>query len=330
MDYAVLGEGEQTIVEMANCVAAGQVPTGIAGTVSKLGSQPVMHGPRKLMENLDEIPLPARDLLDMKWYGQQVVIRGTTLRSTTVMWARGCPWKCLFCDSRHTWTRKYRAHSIDRMIEEIRSIRDQYGILYFQFLDDTFPVDRKLTMAFCERIARDLPGIRFSCQARVTGLDEELVRAMKAGGCIQMEFGVESGSQPILDFLKKGFKIEQVVETFALLRRLGVRRFANFLIGTPGETLEDVECTFRLCREIQPDVGDLWVTTPYPGTDLYDYCVKNQLLTPDFQLGRLHHGHELGSRYYIKSNLTQDDINRALQRFYSDPSLAKGSHAVLA
>ena len=325
VDYAVIGEGERTLVEMANCVAAGEMPVGIAGTVSKYRAEPVIHAPRGLLEDLDEIPIPSRELFDMNWYGRQVVIRGTTFHSTTVMWARGCPWKCLFCDSRHTWTRKYRAQSIGRMIEELRSVRQQYGISYFQFLDDTFPVQRTLTMEFCARIARELPDVRWSCQARVTGLDEELVSAMKAGGCIQMEFGVESGSQRILDFLNKGFKIDQVVETFALCRRQGVRTFANFLVGTPGESWEDVESTFRLCKEIRPDVGDLWVTTPYPGTDLYEHCIKHQLLSPDFTLGRLHHGHELGSRYYIKSQLTQDDINRALQRFYSDPSLAKGS-----
>lgn len=326
VDYAVIGEGEQTLVEMADCVAAGQRPDRIAGTAGKDGPRAVMAAPRPLLEDLDQIPPPARDLLDMDWYAQQVVIRGSNFRSLTVMWARGCPWNCLFCDSRHTWTRRYRAHSIDRMVAEIRSLRQTYGVTHYQFLDDTFAVNRKLTMELCRRIARELPDVRWSCQGRVGGLDDELLGAMKAGGCIQVEFGVESGSQRILDFLKKGFTVQQAVETFALCRRHGVRTYANFMIGTPGETWDDVESTFRLCREIRPNVGDMWVTTPYPGTDLYEYCVRHQLLTPDFPLNKLHHGHELGrGRTCVKSGLTQDEVDRALSRFYSDPALVKSA-----
>lgn len=316
IDYACIGEGEQTIVEMANCMAEGARPDGIPGTVGKRGDKALVYPARPLMQDPDAVPLPARDLVDMNWYGRQVAIRGTTTRSTTVMTARGCPRDCIFCDSRRTWTRKYRPHSVDRVVEEVRLLRDKYAIGAVSFVDDTFPVQRRRTLELCERFARELPGIQWCCQARIGELDEELLLALKAGGCVQVEFGVESGSQRVLDFLKKGFTVEQSKETFALCRKHGMRTFANFLVGTPHETRDDVEASLRLCRELRPDVADMWAVTPYPGTDLFCYCEANGLLAQDYQVATAHHGHSGINRYFIRSELSEADVSDAMMRFY--------------
>lgn len=316
VDYAVIGEAEKTIVELAECVAEGRPPEGVAGLNYKRDGEVVVNPPRALMQDADDAPLPDRGLLDMEWYARQVIIRGTAKNSTTIMSARGCPRACVFCDSRRTWTRAYRPHSAGRVVEEMRQVRDRYQVNGFQFLDDTFPVNKKRTLELCERFARELPGIEWSCQARVGGLDDELVLAMKEGGCIQLEFGVESGSQRVLDFLNKGFTVEQVRQTFAMCRNHGVRTYANLMIGTPHETVDDVRATFDLYREIRPNASDMWTATPYPGTDLYEYCRKNGLLAADYDVGMLHHGHELGDNYVINSVLRQQDVRKLLIAFY--------------
>ncbi len=316
IDFAVIGEGEQTIVELANGLVSGKPFENVGGLVFKRDGDVVENPPRAIMDDVDEAPMPARDLLDMGWYRGSIHIRGSNHRGTTLMSARGCPWNCSFCDSRHTWTRRYRTHSDERVAEEIVGLLRDYKTRTYQFLDDTFPVNHKRTLSLCNVFAHELRGIRWACQARVDRLDEEVLVAMKEGGCVQVEFGAESGSDRILERLNKGFDVDQIRKAFALCRKHKVRTYANFILGAPHETEADVRATFDLYKELNPNSGDLWIATPYPGTDLYHYCEDNGLLADDYRVDLLHHGHELGGQCFIKSELSKEDIERLRMAFY--------------
>lgn len=187
------------------------------------------------------------------------------------MASRGCPYRCIWCSSYTVFGRKVRFRSPENILEEIRRAKADFGVDSVYFVDDTFTVNPKWVEAICDKlIAGDLKGLKWACQARVNTVTPALLAKMKAAGCVQLDFGVESGSQKILDILKKDTTIPQIKAAFAVAKRAGLQVFASVIVGTPGETKEDVMMTLRLLKELEPDYTDIFYATPYPGTRLYE------------------------------------------------------------
>ncbi|MFT4979734.1 MAG: anaerobic magnesium-protoporphyrin IX monomethyl ester cyclase [Myxococcota bacterium] len=281
-EVVVVGEGEITAVEVAARYAAGLKPEGIAGTVTASGKGP----PRAAIEDLDTLPMPARDLCDFERYlSPPGLIRGwASRRHASVMASRGCPYRCTFCASHLQLGRRFRLRSIDDVLAELDLLVDRYAIEGVYWVDDIFTGDRQWVRELCARLTERPYRLEWGCQSRVTGIDRPTLEAMKAAGCVQVDFGVESGSQRILNQMKKGTRTSDIEEAFALVHDVGLRTGASFIFGSPGEEAEDVLETIALADRIQSDWTVFFFSTPYPGTELWQQVRDSDFfeLFPDY------------------------------------------------
>ncbi len=174
--------------------------------------------------------------------------------------------------------RKIRFHSSDYIIDQIKELMRKYKLDFFVISDDTFVTNKKRVMEFCQRIVGEKINIFWRCQTRITLLDRDILRAMKRAGCFVVALGVESGNQGILDNLHKKIDVQQIKDVFKLCHEEGMLTHAYLMIGSPGESPKTIDQTVSLLKEIKPLSSNICVTTPYPGTYLYDILKKDKLL----------------------------------------------------
>jgi radical SAM superfamily enzyme YgiQ (UPF0313 family) len=188
---------------------------------------------------------------------------------TNLFTSRGCPYGCTFCGAKATWTRKFRARSPESVVAEIREAYRRLRIPNFFISDDLFTLNRERVLAICEQILRAGLPITWTCLSRVNTVDPEMLALMKRAGCYLISFGLESGSQAVLDRLGKGTTVEQGIRAVEMSHAAGIKVFGSFMVGSPGETPETVEQTIRLIKRLKLDEVGIGVTTAYPGTDLF-------------------------------------------------------------
>jgi len=281
VDLVALGESESTMLELAERHASGAPWQETSGIAYRRNGEVVRTSARTLQTQLDLLPFAALHL-------DQSVGVDCTLQAEFIVTARGCPSACTFCSSPGFWDRRVRFRSPENIVEEIRYIRDTYGLIYFSLRDDTFTADRSRTIAFCRLlIERDIR-IIWNCQSRVTALDEELLVWMKRAGCECVQLGVESGSPRILSLLGKKITPLQVVQAATAVKKVGIN-LSIYLIGdVPGETEEDIAASIALIRRIRPDDGYVSPLAYYPGTRLFSDAVAAGLVDADiFRTSRL-------------------------------------------
>jgi anaerobic magnesium-protoporphyrin IX monomethyl ester cyclase len=265
-DYVVHGEGEETLAAIARHVEAGEMPP-VKGSFTQVKGRALFHGERSLIDNIDSIPFPAREKLPITDYLAHW--RSTYSKTvTSLLSSRGCPFHCIFC-SKSVFGRKFRARSADNVVEELEIIRET-GFDRVWFVDDLFVYDKKRVKRICEAIRKERIDLEWACQARVELVDKELLSLMKSSGLICIAFGVESGSQRIIDWYNKGFTLAQCKTVFSLCRDMDIATHAYFIVGAPVETSQDIEQTKAFIREINPTYALFSVLTPYPGTPLYE------------------------------------------------------------
>lgn len=271
-DLGVVGEGELTMGEICGALERGdRAPRGIAGTVFRDGTRPVLAGPRPLIANLDDLPYPARDLLDPSLYraSSSPGLSSKLHRITQLFTSRGCPVHCLFCGSDVTHHTKVRFRSPGHVLGEVEQCVRRFGVDHFTIDDDTFTVGRERMREICHGLRER--GVSWDCDSRVSNVDEPLLREMADCGCVKIAYGVESGSQRVLDAVRKKATVAEIETAFAATRHAGILSAAFVMIGAhPSETWEEVEQTFRLMLRIQPDFVMVYIAVPYPGTGLYE------------------------------------------------------------
>jgi anaerobic magnesium-protoporphyrin IX monomethyl ester cyclase len=261
-DVAVVGEGEVTLVELIETLGQGGTLDSVAGIAFRQGEVLRITSPRPFIPNLDEIPQPARQFIDYSRY-----------RRLGIISMRGCPYRCLFCKpiEDKLFGTRLRKRSLNNIIEEINDLITRYGKRTISFKDDTLTVNRT---DWFERLREQLHRRKlrpnWQCSSRVDTVDLPKLTAMKEAGCRQIFFGVESGSQRILDYYCKDISVEQIIEAFALCRRVGIRACASVMLGAPSETREDLQKTYQLIKTIRPFNWHVHMTTPICGTFLYD------------------------------------------------------------
>jgi radical SAM superfamily enzyme YgiQ (UPF0313 family) len=273
VDIVILGEAENTLLEL---VAAGSSESkwqSIAGMAFRRDGAIIVTPHRKSLDDLDRLPLPAR-------YLDKSIGVDSELQSEFIVTARGCPSTCYFCSSPDFWGRKVRFRSPAAIVEEILYIRRKFGLIYFSIRDDTFTADRKRVLEFCALLKIREANILWNCQSRVTAIDEELVVAMKRSGCECIQLGIESGSPHILKRLGKNIKPPQIEHAAALIREIGVNLSIYLISDVPGETGEDIRQTIEIVRRIRPDDGYVSPLAYYPGTRLYKDAVAAGTASP--------------------------------------------------
>ena len=272
VDWVVYGEGEETLAALLDHLSGGRAVATILGLAWRDGCRVVVNPARPVIRNLDGLPFPAYDLLDMERYSSpQAYLRPLAAMFTS----RGCPFKCIFCDAHVVHGRGYRYHSPERVAEEMSYLKGRFGVRQVIFKDSEFTLNRKRTEGICERLLELNLGLAWSCNSRVETVDLGLLKKMKAAGCRLIQFGVESGSQTVLDTLKKGLTLGQIKEAFRASRRAGIRTVANCMVGHPGETRESFAQSLALVKEIKADYLNVNFITPFPGTELHRQALDN-------------------------------------------------------
>lgn len=221
-DIGVIGEGDITIVELLNALKNNTPLDDVNGIIFQNDGEFKKSAPRPLIRDLDSLPFPAWDLLpDLPKFYRPALQSVRRLPSTTVMTTRGCFGKCTFC-SRTVFGNKIRAHSTDYVIDMIKHLCSKYGMRDFQIEDDSFLSFPSRVIDICRRIRDEKLNISWNCLARVDRIKPEILAEVKKAGCWQIQFGIESGSQNILDFIEKGITLEQIENAVRLKKEAGI------------------------------------------------------------------------------------------------------------
>ncbi len=277
VDFLVLGEGEQTFVELVNALDHGGDLHEIPGLVYKANGKVVKTPQRPLIADLDVLPYPPRDILQINRY-RTVLARHLPI--TTMMTSRGCPYRCIFCDRPHLGKR-FRARRAESVVGEMEQCK-RLGIQEIFIYDDTFTIDRARVLAICELIIRRRLDIGWDIRAHVNTVDPEVLGQLRRAGCIRIHYGVESGNPAILKVLQKDLNLERAKEVFTATRKLGIQTLGYFMIGNPTETATQVHETIQFAKALDADFVHFSVTTPFPATQLYRLGLDTGVLPYDY------------------------------------------------
>lgn len=277
VDYVVIGEGEITFTELVRALDNGADVRDVCGLAWFDGGSVQKSRPRFSIEDLDTIPFPLYEGIDSNCYFRPSIniIRNMLLSTARIFTSRGCPSQCTFCVNKNLHRimgarQPFRQRSVKNVVDEIAYLADTYSIDGFYLCDDAFCVKKDFTLGFCEELMRRDLGLIWATETKVSFISPEIVKAMRKAGCVQLDFGVESGSPDILSKMKKGITVEQIKNAFRWCHQAGVRPLANFMFNTPGETEEDVNRTLGLAKEINACYYAFNLMVPFPGTDIYE------------------------------------------------------------
>ena len=281
IDFLVLKEGEETFKEVVEFIVAGKTNfEKIDGLVFRRGKEIIFNKPREYIKDLDSLPFPARDLLDIGKYHSAPTKKLTKYRATSILSGRGCPYNCIHCISRCLWGGKIRVRSPKNIVDEIEDCIKRFGIREFNFYDDTFTIIEDHVIAICDEIIRRKLDISWICFGRVNAITRRMIKKMKEAGCKKVSFGLESGSQVILDKMRKNSTLEMGRNAVKIVNQEGLNVHASFMIGNIGETRKTVDQTIRFARSLDLDNATFFITTPYPGTDLYNIALEKGFISP--------------------------------------------------
>ncbi|MDF2189536.1 radical SAM protein [Paraflavitalea sp. CAU 1676] len=275
-DYIILGEGEMTLLELVQALdTPGTSITSIPGLAYREKGTDVKTGKRPVMKDLDSLPLPAWDLVNMAPY-RAMWQKSTGYFSMNVATTRGCPFKCNWC-AKPIYGNRYNSRSPQHVVQELKLLKERYQFDYIWFCDDIFGLKPGWVQEFASLTEQEQLPLRFKIQSRADLLvQENYIRSLARAGCENAWMGAESGSQQILDAMDKGTTIEQIHQATGLLKQHGIRPSFFIQFGYPGETQEDIRKTINMIRQLMPAELGISVSYPLPGTVFYER-VKNDL-----------------------------------------------------
>lgn len=317
IDFAVIGEGEITLVELVKTLENDKGLKNVNGIAFRENGNIKLTQPREQIKNLDSIPIPSRDFIDFRKVKASIPF-GRRNPFSIMMTSRGCPFKCIFC-SKSVFGNKYRYRSVENVVEEIEYLLS-LGIKEIRFYDDIFTLNQKRTMKLCEELIKGNFDLIWSCEGRVDTVSRDLLEKMKKAGCYHISYGVESGSQKILDIAKKGIKVSQARDAFKITKEVGLEASAFFMFGLPGETKKTLKETLSLMKNIKADfvsVSPVWIP---PDTKLFKIAKEDKIIEninwrnfEDVKLSPL----TIGSPpQYIPKDLTKEELTSFVRRFY--------------
>jgi anaerobic magnesium-protoporphyrin IX monomethyl ester cyclase len=267
VDIVVRGEGEQTMLELAGLVSDGNLKnlSEVAGITFRKNGQVFRTPDRPFMQDIDMLPHPAHKHFEVTRYK----ILGKTY--LPIITSRGCPFQCTFCAAYKMCGRGFRARSPSKVVDELEWLRDTFGAGAFAFYDDTFTFDVNRAVAICDEMKARKLGLPWDCRTRVDKVSKELLTKLRSTDCQLIHFGVESGSQQMLNTMRKGTTVEQNARAIKWAKEAGISVAISLVIGYPGETPEMLKQTIDFIYKTKPDYVYMCEAVPYPGTELYDY-----------------------------------------------------------
>ena len=321
IDLEVVGEAEQTVIELATALKSNLDLNKIKGIVFKDKKGNIIQTPlRPLIGNLDHLPFPAFHLFDLDAYHPPPgMFFKRPLRH--MITTRGCPFKCIFCDDRVIWRGKCRMRSAENIVEEMEFIIKKYGAKEIQFYDDTFTVNKKRIFRLCELLIEKKLGVIWRCSSRVDTVDEEMLDAMYDAGCRSISYGIESGDDEILNKMNKGTTVAQAKDVIKWTNKARIQAKGFFMMNFPGETIETTEKTIALAKELDLDFAGFNLTVPHHGEELKKLVEESYPLNEKAYFSSdAKMGNEI---YFYQPGLPPEYLRQAYQRaakeFYFRP-----------
>jgi radical SAM superfamily enzyme YgiQ (UPF0313 family) len=273
VDAVVVGDGEVPMTRVLECIESGNFVNNIPGVhFRRFGIHDTTYYYEK---DLDALPIPDRTLLPLELYSS---VLGSGQLITTMITSRGCPFQCVFCK-----IQKQRpvSHSAQRVLEEFDQIH-RLGIKEVEVYDDTFTWSHKRVIDICKGLVERNYSIQWAIRDRVSNVKEETLKWMRRAGCIRIHYGIESGSNDVLKRAKKQITVEDAEKAVSLANKIGFQVLTFFMIGLPGETIEDIYHTINFSLKLASDYCQYSITIPYPGTEMYLEGVKSGIYPKDF------------------------------------------------
>lgn len=323
-DIVCIGEGEVTFSEIAQMQDLSLL-SDIQGICFRANDTIVKTAERPPVQNLDRIPPPARHLLPMGKYHLTASRVSGSGYCPTILVARGCPFSCTFCS--RTFGKTFRTHSISRIVSEIQSLIDMYKISQLNIEADTLTVNKKFIKALCTGLIESgiSRQIRWTCESRVDTVDEELLILMHKAGCWQISYGVETGSQRLLDSINKSVSLKQIEQVFQITTSVGISIRGFFMLGLPGETPAESQATIDFAKKLNPLWAQFTVTVPYPGTKMFeDMARQGKIRTYNWEKYNTWSGWQGSEEIpFVPDGRTLEELRhlqkRALREFYLRP-----------
>lgn len=315
VDYVVLGEGEITFTKLIQNMNS---PEKVRGIVFKSKNKIINTGPPELIKNLDELPFPDRDLIKKENYYTLISKKQIV---TSMITSRGCPFNCIFCH-RPQMGRIFRARSPKNVVDEIELCKS-IGIDEILVYDDTFTVDKKRVFDICKEIRDRKIDIAWDVRSRVDTVNKDLIFSLANAGCKKIHFGIESGSQRILDILKKEITLQNIKDAFKWSKQAKLETLAYLMLGNPTETKQDIMESIKFAKSLKPDYLHIAITTPYPSTKLYDMALKQKVIDHDYWKEFAENPTQGFIPKYWEENFTHQELNdiikKAYKSFYLNP-----------
>ncbi len=316
-DVGVVGEGEETILELIKSYEKyggfdAKWLKDVKGIVYKDKEKIIVNELRPLIQNIDTIPYPARDLFKMEEFylkPRRIYSSVKLARGTHMFTSRGCPFNCVFCSSAQFWRRKTRLHSADYVLGELKELVEKYKVEGLYITDDLFAMDKNRLKEISDGIKREGYDLRFKIATRVDHIDPERVKYFKQMGIDTACLGIESGSQRVLDYLKRGtIKVEQSKKAIQMLKANGINIHGYFMIGAPGETKEDMMKTINFIKENPISSINICAVTPFPGTELWENAKQRGLVSDDMDWRKLE-PHPAGKNFImVNDQMTKEEF----------------------
>ncbi len=284
IDFIILGEGELPTKGLLNNISNGTSYEKLDGIAFRSYSGVVINPQKKMIEDINTLPYPARHLLPMEKYFRIGLPMGLISRKTpaiNIITSRGCSFECSFCSSSHFWGRRYRSRSVENILGEMHELK-KMGIRELKFFDDNLTLDKPRAKALFKAMIEHKFNFSWNTPNGIAAqtLDVELLSLMKDSGCYEITLAIESGDEQILrEVLKKPIDLARTQETAKLIKKFGMDTYGFFIIGFPQETKKQIYKTLRFMDQIKLDRISLFIANPLPGTEIYDICKSKKYLT---------------------------------------------------
>ena len=341
-DFVIIGEGEQTFVDLANCLQEEKSCHTVDGLAyrSKEESKVKYTTPRTPIPDLGALPFPAYHKVPMEKYIPHVT-QYIDLPNYPILLQRGCPYQCTYCDHGAVLGRKIRSLSVERAIENIRYLVKNYGARGVYFLDSVFTVRRDFIMKLLKELQHQDFKISFACNARADQLDIELLTELKKTGCWMIQVGIESGNIKSLELIKKAsyssafkpdpndpngrpYLLNKYEQEIRNCQKLGIQVMASYILGLPGETIEDVETTISFAKKLATETALFFLPVPYPGSHLLtqakeDGGLKENMSWKDYSA--VDYSNPVYVNPKIGKEKMQELLTRAFNEYYKQPKV---------
>jgi anaerobic magnesium-protoporphyrin IX monomethyl ester cyclase len=322
IDYVVMGEGERAITQLATTIIDGDETQAltIPGVACRKKDN-IIKNPPQFIENMDEIPYPARHLLPLELYDRTIEFLDAKPADVMSI-SRGCVFNCGFCETRKLWGNICRGFSPKRVIGEVEDLRSRYGTRGIYFINDNFTLRKEATKELCKLMIEHKLDLEWVCDTRVDLVNDELLALMSRAGCKTIWFGVESASPRVLKRIGRNTTPEQVEAAFKLCKKHGIKTACSFMLGLPDETLADMEASLKFAKKLNPDWCQFNTFIAYPDSKLYNELLESGKYTKldEFLLAvksdeySYEQLQDLQRRFFKEFHMTPRQILKRIQR----------------